>query len=55
VELVWQEQDSEQDKAKPARFHADGPEPARLIGEFGALLSDGCESAASTSSAGRSC
>ncbi|EHM25654.1 hypothetical protein SPW_5933 [Streptomyces sp. W007] len=34
VELVWQEQGSEEDKAAPAEFHADGPEPARLIGEF---------------------
>ncbi|MCZ4100997.1 hypothetical protein [Streptomyces sp. H39-C1] len=38
VELVWQEQGSEGDKATLAAFHADGPELARLIGEFGALL-----------------
>ncbi|MFB8406104.1 hypothetical protein [Streptomyces sp. NPDC055912] len=38
VELVWQEQGSEEDKAALAEFHADGPELARLIGEFGALL-----------------
>ncbi|GHB29776.1 hypothetical protein [Streptomyces chryseus] len=38
VELVWQEQGSEEDKAALAAFHADGPELARLIGEFGALL-----------------
>jgi len=38
VELVWQEQGSEEEKAALAEFHADGPELARLIGEFGALL-----------------
>lgn len=38
VELVWQEQGSEEDKAALAEFHADGPELARLIGQFGALL-----------------
>lgn len=38
VELVWREQGSEEDKAALAQFHADGPELARLIGEFGALL-----------------
>uniref|UniRef100_UPI00366B0BD5 hypothetical protein n=1 Tax=Bacillus tropicus TaxID=2026188 RepID=UPI00366B0BD5 len=38
VELVWQEQGSEEDKTALAKFHADGPELARLIGEFGALL-----------------
>ncbi|MFE3687794.1 hypothetical protein ACFXPM_31830 [Streptomyces sp. NPDC059095] len=38
VELVWKEQGSEQEKAALAEFHADGPELARLIGEFGALL-----------------
>ncbi|MFF0754596.1 hypothetical protein [Streptomyces sp. NPDC004267] len=38
VELVWREQGSEEDMAALARFHADGPELARLIGEFGALL-----------------
>ncbi|MFD5372625.1 hypothetical protein [Streptomyces sp. NPDC127103] len=38
VELVWQEQGSEGEKAALAAFHADGPELARLIGEFGALL-----------------
>ncbi|MFJ4972706.1 hypothetical protein [Streptomyces sp. NPDC088755] len=38
VELVWQEQGSEEDKAALAVFHADGSELARLIGEFGALL-----------------
>ncbi|MGW5679754.1 hypothetical protein ACWEV4_32540 [Streptomyces sp. NPDC003860] len=38
VELVWREQGSEDDKAALAEFHADGPELARLIGEFGALL-----------------
>jgi hypothetical protein len=38
VELVWQEQGSEEEKATLAEFHADGPELARLIGEFGALL-----------------
>ncbi|MCH0561135.1 hypothetical protein I3F55_31430 [Streptomyces sp. MUM 16J] len=38
VELVWQEQGSQQDRAALAAFHADGPELARLIGEFGALL-----------------
>ncbi|OEJ21818.1 hypothetical protein AR457_41065 [Streptomyces agglomeratus] len=38
VELVWQEQGSEAEKAALAQFHADGPELARLIGEFGALL-----------------
>ncbi|MGW4781532.1 hypothetical protein ACWEPA_33365 [Streptomyces filamentosus] len=38
VELVWQEQGSEEDKAALEEFHADGPELARLIGEFGALL-----------------
>ncbi|MEU4655046.1 hypothetical protein AB0G32_14100 [Streptomyces sp. NPDC023723] len=38
VELVWREQGSEEEKAALAEFHADGPELARLIGEFGALL-----------------
>ncbi|MFF2411459.1 hypothetical protein [Streptomyces sp. NPDC058092] len=38
VELVWQDQGSEEEKAALAEFHADGPELARLIGEFGALL-----------------
>ncbi|CAL9676734.1 hypothetical protein [Streptomyces sp. enrichment culture] len=38
VELVWQEQGSKEEKAALAQFHADGPELARLIGEFGALL-----------------
>ncbi|MFF5638680.1 hypothetical protein [Streptomyces sp. NPDC012825] len=39
VELVWREQGSEEeDRAALAQFHADGPELARLIGEFGALL-----------------
>ncbi|MGV9937494.1 hypothetical protein ACWC4C_32710 [Streptomyces olivaceoviridis] len=38
VELVWQEQGSEEDKSRLAEFHADGPELARLVGEFGALL-----------------
>ncbi|MEK8141571.1 hypothetical protein NKH18_00250 [Streptomyces sp. M10(2022)] len=38
VELVWQEQGSEEEKAALAAFHADGPELARLIGEFGSLL-----------------
>ncbi|MEV7659606.1 hypothetical protein AB0O39_36260 [Streptomyces anulatus] len=38
MELVWQEQGSEGEKAALARFHADGPVLARLIGEFGALL-----------------
>lgn len=38
IELVWQEQGSEEDQAALAAFHADGPELARLIGEFGALL-----------------
>ncbi|MCZ9344447.1 hypothetical protein NGM37_42550, partial [Streptomyces sp. TRM76130] len=38
VELVWQEQGSEEDKAALAECHADGPELARRIGEFGALL-----------------
>ncbi|MEV6726209.1 hypothetical protein AB0M94_35370 [Streptomyces xanthochromogenes] len=38
VELVWKEQGSEQEKTALAEFHADGPELARLIGEFGALL-----------------
>ncbi|MEU2226695.1 hypothetical protein [Streptomyces sp. NPDC018347] len=38
VELVWQEQGSEEEKVRLAEFHADGPELARLIGEFGALL-----------------
>ncbi|MEV6734551.1 MULTISPECIES: hypothetical protein [unclassified Streptomyces] len=38
VELVWQEQGSEEEKAALAEFHADGPELARLIAEFGALL-----------------
>ena len=38
VELVWREQVSEEEKAALAEFHADGPELARLIGEFGALL-----------------
>ncbi|MGZ0200592.1 hypothetical protein ACNFR7_10440 [Streptomyces sp. RM1] len=38
VELVWKEQGSEEEKAALAEFHADGPELARLIGEFGALL-----------------
>ncbi|MFQ6147454.1 hypothetical protein ACLMNJ_31005 [Streptomyces seoulensis] len=42
VELVWKEQGSEQDKAALAGFHADGPELARLIGEFGALLLADC-------------
>ncbi|MFF3735122.1 hypothetical protein ACFYXM_33810 [Streptomyces sp. NPDC002476] len=37
VELVWKEQGSEEEAAL-AEFHADGPELARLIGEFGALL-----------------
>ncbi|MFF6835208.1 hypothetical protein ACFY84_25580 [Streptomyces sp. NPDC012438] len=38
VELVWQEQSSEEEKAALAEFNAEGPELARLIGEFGALL-----------------
>ncbi|MER8087825.1 hypothetical protein ACIO6T_37100 [Streptomyces sp. NPDC087532] len=38
VELVRQEQGSEAEKAALAEFHADDPELARLIGEFGALL-----------------
>jgi hypothetical protein len=38
MELVWQEQGSEEEKAALAQFHADGPELGRLIGEFGALL-----------------
>ncbi|MEU6212707.1 hypothetical protein ABZ891_22725 [Streptomyces sp. NPDC047023] len=38
VELVWREQGSEEDRAALAEFHADGPELAQLIGEFGALL-----------------
>lgn len=38
VELVWRYQDSEQDKAALAQFHADGQELAVLIGEFGSLL-----------------
>jgi hypothetical protein len=38
VELVWQEQGSEEEKAALEKFHADGPELARLIDEFGALL-----------------
>lgn len=38
VELVWQEQGSEEEKAALAEFHADGRELTRLIGEFGALL-----------------
>ncbi|WPO76306.1 hypothetical protein [Streptomyces sp. KN37] len=38
VELVWRMQSNEEDKAALATFHADGPELARLIGEFGALL-----------------
>ncbi|WP_432128378.1 hypothetical protein [Streptomyces sp. bgisy082] len=40
VELVWQEQGSEEEKAALAEFHVDGPGLARLIGEFGALLAD---------------
>lgn len=38
VELVWREQGSAEEEAALAEFHADGPELARLIGEFGALL-----------------
>lgn len=38
VELVCREQGSEEEKAALAEFHADGPELARLVGEFGALL-----------------
>ncbi|MFF5861049.1 hypothetical protein ACFY8B_36575 [Streptomyces sp. NPDC012751] len=38
VELVWQEQGSEEEMARLAEFHADGPGLARLVGEFGALL-----------------
>ncbi|TVL87348.1 hypothetical protein [Streptomyces sp. SAJ15] len=38
MELVWRYQDTEQDKAALAEFEADGPELARLIGEFGTLL-----------------
>ncbi|TLQ38730.1 hypothetical protein [Streptomyces marianii] len=38
VELVWRYQDSEQQRASLAAFHADGSELVRLIGEFGALL-----------------
>ncbi|MFJ1804026.1 hypothetical protein [Streptomyces sp. NPDC088180] len=38
VEMVWREQGSEEEKAALAEFYADGPELARLIGEFGALL-----------------
>ncbi|MEU2718042.1 hypothetical protein [Streptomyces sp. NPDC007205] len=38
VELVWRGQGSQEDKAALAEFHAEGPELARLIGEFGALL-----------------
>lgn len=38
VEPAWRERGSEEDRAALAEFHADGPELARLIGEFGALL-----------------
>ncbi|MFF2523531.1 hypothetical protein [Streptomyces liangshanensis] len=38
VELVWREQGGEAEETALAEFHADGPELARLIGEFGALL-----------------
>ncbi|WP_391653177.1 hypothetical protein [Streptomyces tamarix] len=38
MEPVWREQGSKDDEAKLAQFHADGPEPARPVGEFGALL-----------------
>ncbi|MFI2209838.1 hypothetical protein [Streptomyces sp. NPDC020141] len=34
MELVRQEQGGEEEKAALAEFHADGPELARLIGEF---------------------
>ncbi|MEU5836340.1 hypothetical protein ABZ820_22100 [Streptomyces diacarni] len=38
VELVWRYQDSEQERVALEAFHADGPELARLVGEFGTLL-----------------
>ncbi|MGW1656585.1 hypothetical protein [Streptomyces atratus] len=38
VELVWQDQGSEQERAALEKFHQDGEALARLIGEFGALL-----------------
>ncbi|MFF3343665.1 hypothetical protein [Streptomyces flavidovirens] len=38
VELIWRDQGSEESKATLAEFHADGPELARLIGEFGTLV-----------------
>ncbi|MFC8270121.1 hypothetical protein ACFUIZ_31065 [Streptomyces cinereoruber] len=38
VELIWQGQGSEEEEAALAEFHANGPEPVRLVGEFGALL-----------------
>ncbi len=38
VELVWRGQGSEESKATLAEFHTDGPELARLIGEFGSLV-----------------
>lgn len=41
MELVWWYQDPDEQRAALARFHTDGPELARLIGEFGALLLTG--------------
>jgi hypothetical protein len=41
VQLAWRGQGSEEDNTALAQFHADGPELARLIGEFGALLLTG--------------
>lgn len=38
IELVWQEQGTEEERARLEAFHADGAELAKLIGEFGGML-----------------
>ncbi|MFE0580256.1 hypothetical protein [Streptomyces sp. NPDC058874] len=38
IELVWQEQGTQEERARLEEFHAEGDELATLIGEFGAML-----------------
>ncbi|MFI8405178.1 hypothetical protein ACIGG5_33725 [Streptomyces sp. NPDC085463] len=38
IELVWQEQGSQEERVRLEEFHADGDELAKLIGGFGAML-----------------
>ncbi|MEU0404958.1 hypothetical protein ABZ318_33065 [Streptomyces sp. NPDC006197] len=38
IELVWQEQGTEEERTRLEEFHADGDELAKLIGEFGGRL-----------------